>query len=187
MLILFLGAALAAHQAPSATGTGISANPDASALAPALAVSSDGKLFLSWIDLSPDMPQIFLTFALSLAREADAHLTLLNVIVQPPELRARPTPEGINVDQVRAAAEAEQLRRLRALVPDAVRPYCTIETAVQEGSASRQILRQAAERKSDLIVMGIRGRNAIDLMVFGSTTRAVIQDAICPVLTIRGR
>jgi nucleotide-binding universal stress UspA family protein len=36
-------------------------------------------------------------------------------------------------------------------------------------------------------VMGVRGRGAIDLMVFGSTTRAVSQDATCPVLTIHGK
>jgi nucleotide-binding universal stress UspA family protein len=43
----------------------------------------------------------------------------------------------------------------------------------------------AAERDADLIVMGVQGRTAIDLMVFGSTTHEVIRNAPCPVLTIR--
>jgi nucleotide-binding universal stress UspA family protein len=124
-------------------------------------------------------------YALSLAQEADAHLTLLNVIELPPELLEAPTAAGFGIDAIQANVESERLSRLQGLVPDAVRPFCTVETAVHEGRASREILRQAAERKSDLIVMGVRGRGAIDLMVFGSTTRAVSQDATCPVLTIR--
>jgi nucleotide-binding universal stress UspA family protein len=126
------------------------------------------------------------SYALSLAEEADAHLVLLNVIEVPPELREAPLAVGLDVDQIRAA-EAERLGRLRGLVPDHAREYCTVEGAVSEGRAAREILRQTAARKSDLIVMGVHGRGAIDLMVFGSTTRAVIQNAECPVLTIRGK
>jgi nucleotide-binding universal stress UspA family protein len=37
----------------------------------------------------------------------------------------------------------------------------------------------------DLIVMGVRGRNALDLMLFGSTTQQVVRQASCPVLTLR--
>ena len=125
--------------------------------------------------------------ALSLAEEADAHLTLLNVIELPPELLEPPMATGFNLAQVRAHTEAERQRRLEGLVPDAVRSFCGVETVVHEGRAAREILRQAAERTSDLIVMGVRGRGALDLMVFGSTTRAVIQDATCAVLTVPGR
>ena len=41
------------------------------------------------------------------------------------------------------------------------------------------------ERESDLIVMGVHGRGALDLMVFGSNTHTVIRQAHCPVLTVR--
>lgn len=43
----------------------------------------------------------------------------------------------------------------------------------------------AAEEGSDLIVMGVQGRGAIDLMVFGSNSYRVIRGAACPVLTVR--
>ena len=36
----------------------------------------------------------------------------------------------------------------------------------------------------DLIVLGIRGRNALDLMLFGSTANQVVRQATCPVLTV---
>jgi nucleotide-binding universal stress UspA family protein len=33
-------------------------------------------------------------------------------------------------------------------------------------------------------VMGVRGRNPLDVMLFGSTTAHVVRQAECPVLTI---
>ena len=86
---------------------------------------------------------------------------------------------------VGGAAEGEALRRLRDLVPGAARTYCTVETAVVEGRAYRRVLQHATEQKSDLIVMGVHGRGAIDLLLFGSTTHHVIRAAACPVLIVR--
>jgi nucleotide-binding universal stress UspA family protein len=40
------------------------------------------------------------------------------------------------------------------------------------------------EENSDLIVMGVRGRNPVDLTLFGSTTNQVVRTASCPVLTL---
>jgi nucleotide-binding universal stress UspA family protein len=59
-----------------------------------------------------------------------------------------------------------------------------VETEVREGRAWRGILALAADRKSDLIVMGVRGRGAVDLALFGSNTHDVIRGATCPVLTV---
>ncbi len=38
---------------------------------------------------------------------------------------------------------------------------------------------------ADLIVLGVHGRPAVDLMFFGSTTNQVVRHAACPVLTVR--
>lgn len=129
-----------------------------------------------------------LTYALSIAEEADAQLTLLHVIEVPPELRHPPQPPDFNfnfdVDAVRAEAEGESLRRLRALIPENARDYCTIDTAVLEGGVSRQLLRMAADRQADLLVLGVHGRNAFDLAFFGSTSKDVIRQARCAVLVV---
>jgi nucleotide-binding universal stress UspA family protein len=45
-------------------------------------------------------------------------------------------------------------------------------------------LRTAGEEHADLIVIGVRGRSAIDRAIFGSTTAHVVRSATCPVLTI---
>ena len=125
-------------------------------------------------------------YALALAEEADAHLTLLHVIETPPELRESAMAPDFDVARLHAAAQAESRRRLHDLVPAEARAYCAIEIAVAEGRAYRQVLRQAAEEKADLIVMGVHGRGAIDRLVFGSNTHHVIRAATCPVLIVRG-
>lgn len=125
-----------------------------------------------------------LEYAMTLAEEADARLTVLHVIELPPELREHPVSGDFDVDDVRAAAEAERLRRLRELIPAEARIYCRAETAVREGAAYREILKEAAERNADLIVMGVRGRGALDLLVFGSNTARVVRRATCPVLIV---
>jgi nucleotide-binding universal stress UspA family protein len=118
------------------------------------------------------------------AEEADARLAILHVIELPPELREHPSNADFDVDAVRAAAEASGLRRLRELIPTEAQTFCTTETEVREGAAYREILKVAAERSADLIVMGVQGRGAIDLMVFGSNTARVVRAATCPVLIV---
>ncbi len=127
-----------------------------------------------------------LAYAMSLAEETAAHLTVVNVIEVPPELREHSFSEGVDVDRIRAAAEADCLSRLRQLIPDEARQRCTVETAVREGVAYREVLKLAAEGDADLIVMGVHGRGAIDLLVFGSNTARVTRAAECPVLIVRG-
>jgi len=126
-----------------------------------------------------------LTYAMSIAQESDADLTVMHAIEVPPELSEYMPPADFNLDAIRAAAVATSLERLRDLIPDSVRTFCTVETTVVEGAAYRQVLHVAAERHSDLIVMGVRGRGALDVLVFGSNTARVTRAATCPVLVLR--
>jgi nucleotide-binding universal stress UspA family protein len=126
-----------------------------------------------------------LSYALSIAQEADARLTLIHAIEMPPELReSYPAVAGIDIDQLHSEARAASLQRLRQLVPESARTYCTLDEVVQEGAAYRRILETATERGTDLIVMGVHGRGALDLVVFGSNTARVIRAATCPVLSV---
>jgi nucleotide-binding universal stress UspA family protein len=125
-----------------------------------------------------------LNLAIALAQEADARLTLLHAIEFPIALREVAFSTDADVDRLHAAAEAEYLRRLRALVPAQARIFCTVTTRVNEGKPAREIERVATAEQADLIVMGVQGRGAVDLMVFGSNTNAVIRRATCPVLVV---
>jgi nucleotide-binding universal stress UspA family protein len=122
-------------------------------------------------------------FALSLAEEARAQLLLLHVIEMPPELKAEPMSAGFDVEKIRAAATAESMKQLQALVPDPP-PNCIVKPLVREGAVYHAILATAAERTADLIVMGVQGRGAVDLLVFGSNTARVMRGAACSVLVL---
>jgi nucleotide-binding universal stress UspA family protein len=126
-----------------------------------------------------------LEYAISLAEEADAQLTLLHSIEVPPELREPiPVPPDFSIDQCHAAADAACLQRLRGLVPASARVFCQVETTVTEGAAYRQIPHLSAEKTTDLIVMGVHGHGVLDLLLFGSNTARVIRAAACPVLIV---
>jgi nucleotide-binding universal stress UspA family protein len=146
-------------------------------------VSPVFKRIVCAVDFSPSS-LLALNVALSLAQEADARLTLLHAIEFPAALREVVFSTDVDVDRLHAAAEAEYLRRLRALVPAPARTYCTVATRVNEGKPAREIERVATAEQADLIVMGVQGRGAVDLMVFGSNTNAVIRSAVCPVLVV---
>jgi nucleotide-binding universal stress UspA family protein len=60
-----------------------------------------------------------------------------------------------------------------------------VEEVVTSSKPHHEILRVAAEQRSDLIVLGIHGRNPVDRLVFGSTAEPVVRRAPCPVLTVR--
>jgi len=123
-----------------------------------------------------------LEFAFSLAQEGDAELTILHVFDAGEEsLTDRP----INVPEYRRQLEHDLTVKLDALVPDSVRSWCRPLTRTAHGKAYREILGIATEENCDLIVMGVHGRNALDLMLFGSTTNQVVRRATCPVLTLR--
>ena len=127
-------------------------------------------------------------YALSLAQEANARLTVLNVVEIPPEtLLQREGSLGLSgrVREYVHSVREDRRRELAALVPEEARTYCTIETRLSEGTPYREILRLANEQHADLIVMGVRGRGAADLLFFGSTVQHVVRQASCPVLTLR--
>lgn len=76
------------------------------------------------------------------------------------------------------------LERLQKLLPSSALDPARVHLEVRLGKPYREILDLAAKAQSDLIVTGVRGRNSLDLAVFGSTTYRVIQLHPGPVLTV---
>ena len=125
-----------------------------------------------------------LDYALSLAQEAGGKLLLVNVVEWFSEEPGWETE--FNVDAYRTEMENDVRERLDEVVPKEARDWCDIETVVTSGKPYREILQLASERSVDLVIMGVRGRNPLDVMLFGSTTTHVVRHAQCPVLTIAG-
>ncbi|MGA8183108.1 MAG: universal stress protein [Terriglobia bacterium] len=113
-----------------------------------------------------------LTYSLSLAMEYNADLTLLHVLEDVP-----PT------DDLQKCV-GDVTRRLEELAPPEAGDWCKVHAAVRIGRPYQEILQIALENEIDLVVMGVRGRNAVDLALFGSTTQRVIQLGTSPVLAV---
>jgi len=142
------------------------------------------KRILCPIDFSPASLQA-LGFGLDLARQSNGTVTLVNVI----EWLAEEDPMvsmHFNVPEIRGHMREETARRLHAFVAAEPRTWCDIDEVVAFGRAHREILRTAATKEADLIVMGAQGRGGMGLALFGSTTQQVLRGASCPVLTVRG-
>ena len=124
-------------------------------------------------------------YAIGVAEEADAQLTLLHVVEILAALGEEPPVADDQFARLRGATIDDARRRLSNLIPEDARAFCTIDAIVVEGRAYKQILCQAKNRSADLIVMGVHGRGAIDLFLFGSTTHHVLRASTCPVLIVR--
>ena len=118
-----------------------------------------------------------LEYAVSLA-EADAELTLLHVV-----------DDVVMCDLARSAQDVAALKKSSSrLSSSCFRLTCAHIVrwrllSLKDGQRGRYSC--ATARATDVIVMGVQGRNALDRMVFGSNTHAVIRAADCPVLTVR--
>jgi len=113
--------------------------------------------------------------AVSLAEEFHSRLTLLHVLEDYTRLGTHPGPIEDNI------------RRLRELIPLNANLQYTPETLLEFGPAAERILKIAADREADLIVIGTRAAEEVGTTHLPwTTTHHVIANAQCGVLTVRG-
>ena len=143
------------------------------------------KRILCPVDFS-DSSMNALEYALSLAKEADAELLLMHVIEALADIPHWQQPVDAAVGEYLRLSEQHALTRMRAALPADARTWCTPKELLMTGKPYEEILRVARDEDVHLIVMGVYGRNPIDLMLFGSTTNHVVRAATCPVLTLKG-
>ena len=120
--------------------------------------------------------------ALDLASVHDADVHALYVVDtasyagMPMETSWEGVGELLRDDATKAVAEVESL---------AAETDLDVETAVAEGSPSKEIIRYAEDNGCDLIVMGTHGRGGIDRLLLGSVAEKVVRGSSVPVLTVR--
>jgi nucleotide-binding universal stress UspA family protein len=122
--------------------------------------------------------------AMSLARESDARLTLIHSLEWLPDWNDHGTPQAMP-PELPSWLETRARERLEALLDQETLAFARPEVLVVRGKAYQEILRAAAEREAEVIVMGLQGRHPLDLAVFGSTTNHVVRAAECPVMTLK--
>ncbi len=121
-------------------------------------------------------PRGALPYALSLAQEHQARLTLLHIVENEPDV----APETIT-----------RLRhffteRLRALLPPGADLWCYPEFVVSFGDPVERILEVAEDNEADLVVLGIRGGGVAVAHMPPANAYRIVCQATCPVLTVRG-
>jgi nucleotide-binding universal stress UspA family protein len=113
-----------------------------------------------------------LDYAISVAQEYRAEFTLIHV-----------------VEEVQSPAGREDLlvtvtQQLEKLIPADSCQGIKVKTAVRMGKPYQRIVEYTREAEIDLAIMAVRGADALDRAIFGSTTYRVIQLGPCPVLAV---
>jgi nucleotide-binding universal stress UspA family protein len=120
-----------------------------------------------------------LPYAVSLAQEHQARLTLLHVVGE------SKVGELVHAEQY---ADSIQLQ-LRNLMPPEAEPWCEPKYMVQHGPEADKIMEAATALGADLIVLGVRGAAggmAAATHLARPIAHRVVTQARCPVLTVRG-
>ena len=126
-----------------------------------------------------------LPYALSLAEENRARLTLLHVAPEPGVALPEPEP-GTQplLDPAEVAASTE--KQLRALVPDGTQLWHDPEYMVEFGTPAETIVRVAAGM-ADMIVLGVKRPAAVTKHLGAGVAYKVACEATCPVLSVGAR
>ena len=126
-----------------------------------------------------------LPYAISLAEENRALLTLLHVAPEPRVALPEPEPGTMPVldpDEVMAYSE----KQLRELIPEGTQLWHEPEYVVQFGSAAETIVRIAAQTV-DMIVIGAKRPTPLTKHLGEGVTYQVVCNAPCPVLSVGAR
>jgi universal stress protein A len=125
-----------------------------------------------------------LEFAISLARQFGAKLTLLSVIEPFPTPDFAYYPLVMENDKI----VAETKKRLEQVPLKAgVKRELVEKTVVRNGVPFKEITAAARTLKVDLIVISTQGYSGLAHVFMGSTAERVVRHAECPVLVVRGR
>lgn len=126
-----------------------------------------------------------LPYAISLAEENRARLTLLHVAPEPGVALPEPEPGTMPVlDPSEVAASAE--KQLRALIPEGTELWHEPEYMVQFGSPAEMIVK-IAEQSVDMIVLGVKRPGALTKHLGEGVAYKVACEAPCPVLSVGAR
>lgn len=129
-----------------------------------------------------------LQYALGLAQESNAQLTLLHTIEEEPvEINEEwPDADLAPARQLLRSKCSNARERLSELLPSGSDLWCVPELLVQVGPAAETILQLAEARHADLVVMGARSSRMPHASAHAPwhTVHRVISNSPCPVLTV---
>jgi len=135
------------------------------------------------VDFSENSNYAF-DYALTLAKQFDAELTVMHVINEPIDLRGFYVPH-ISFEQLEKEIEAGAAGMMQKFCQEKMGDFSNYLTCLVNGIPYEEIIRKAKEIDASLIVLGTHGRTGLDHIIFGSTAERVVRSSPCPVLSIR--
>lgn len=138
---------------------------------------------LTAIDFSENSDCAF-DYALTLATQFNAELTIIHVINEPVDLRGFYVPH-ISFEQLEKEIEESAVKMMETFCSERLKHFTNYKTAIVTGIPYDEITAVAAKIEASLIVIGTHGRTGLDRILFGSTAERVVRSASCPVLTVR--
>lgn len=138
---------------------------------------------LTAIDFSENSECAF-DYALTLATQFNAELTIIHVINEPVDLRGFYVPH-ISFEQLEKEIEESAVKMMETFCSTKLGTFSNYKTAIVTGIPCDEIIAVAAKIDASLIVLGTHGRTGLDRILFGSTAERVVRSAVSPVLTVR--
>jgi nucleotide-binding universal stress UspA family protein len=138
---------------------------------------------LTAVDFSENSECAF-GYALTLATQFNAELTIIHVINEPVDLRGFYVPH-ISFEQLEKEIEESAAKMMETFCRSKLGTFSNYKTAIVTGIPYDEITATAARIDASLIVLGTHGRTGFDRILFGSTAERVVRSASCPVLTVR--
>ncbi|NTW98690.1 MAG: universal stress protein [Geobacteraceae bacterium] len=135
------------------------------------------------IDFSENSECAF-DYALTLATQFNAELTIVHVINEPVDLRGFYVPH-ISFEQLEKEIEESAVKMMDAFCSSKLGTFSNYKTSILTGIPCDEIISAAARIDASLVVLGTHGRTGLDRILFGSTAERVVRSASCPVLTVR--
>jgi len=125
-----------------------------------------------------------LRYAVSLARQFDAAITLVHVVEPsygPTDFGGSPASPPVSEKQRTSRAKS----KLGVLGRRLLGPCRIVETVIRNGLAFFEITEAAKALSADLIIIGTHGYSGLTRTIVGSTAEKVVRHAPCPVLVVR--
>jgi universal stress protein A len=139
-------------------------------------------------DFSEDSEAAFLT-ALNIAAKYRSSIYLLHVISSSAHLNmADYCLDANNMNRILNESSVSSNEKLQAIIDKSQQSGdIKVVPTVRRGHPCEEILKEASERKIDLIVIASHGKTGLQKYFIGSVTERVMKDVNCPVLLIQNQ
>jgi nucleotide-binding universal stress UspA family protein len=125
-----------------------------------------------------------LPYAVDLTKHYNARLYILHVVYDVFKATDTHIPH-ISADELYKEISEWANKEIDTCCIEEIRGLSNVEKVVLKGIPHEEIMKYAAEKQIDMIIIGTYGKKGLERFIFGSTAEKVVRNAPCPVMTVR--